>query len=56
MPTLDKEKRKKYNSEYYLKNLCTHGIKKTRCVECDGREMCEHERRKYRCKLCKAQK
>ena len=52
MPQLNKEKRKEYNKQYYLKNKCTHGRQKHRCIECGGASICEHHRIKSTCKEC----
>ena len=53
MPQIDKEERKLYNKQYYLKrNMCEHNRRKTRCKECGGVGICEHNIQKYTCKEC----
>ena len=56
MPIVDKEKRKEYNRQQYLKNKekykCEHGRQKSICRDCGGCGICEHGREKSKCREC----
>ena len=52
MPQTDKDKRKEYNRQQYLKYKCEHGRQNPKCKECGGSGICGHGREKPRCKEC----
>ena len=31
---------------------CEHGKRKSRCIDCGGKDICEHGKYKYSCKEC----
>ena len=49
---MNKEDKKEYKRQYYLKNKCPHNKRKSRCIDCGGSEICQHNRQKSRCKDC----
>ena len=48
-------KRKRAPPTKYPKGPCEHGVKhRSNCKECGGSGICEHGRRRYRCKECQS--
>ena len=37
----------------YQYKTCVHGVRRTRCVKCQGGSICPHQTRRGSCKLCK---
>jgi len=49
------EKCRLRDREKAKRNVCEHGNRKDRCVDCGGKGVCEHKKRMRDCKICSPQ-